>query len=143
MQRLCLCLCLVGCGASGGETIDMVSGTYEADLARDALITQDVTLKDPDNAWLFVHFYDPHPNDGMDELWADVTLAAEILVYGQDVEEESPTIEGVTVDDRLLVCHLKLSVANLKVDGEFSEDMQELYLNVERVGEVWMDLQFD
>lgn len=142
MQRMCgLGLCLVGCSGGGGETIDMVSGTYEANLAQDAIITPDVTLKDPKHSWLFVRFYDPDPGDGTDELWADVTLDAQILVYGLEVDEESPTIQGVTVDDFQLECQLELQLVTLGVTGEFSHDMQELHLNVERVGEVWMDLQ--
>ncbi|MEK7540464.1 MAG: hypothetical protein AAB558_04415 [Patescibacteria group bacterium] len=134
-------LCLVGCG-SGGKTVDMVYGEYAADLALDAKLSPDITLKHPDDAWLLVTFYDPEPNDDVPELWADLDLDAQVLIYGQEINENSAEpIQGVTVDELLLDCLLKLPLATLKVEGEFSQDMLELYLNVEKVGEVWMILQ--
>lgn len=139
-MRVWVLLCLFGCG-SGGETVDMVEGEYAADLALDAKLSPDITLKDPDNAWLFVTFYDPKPGDGVDELWADINLDAQVLVYGQEIDENSSEpIQGVTVDELVLDCQLKLSVATLKVEGEFSQDMQELFLDVEKIGSVWMVL---
>lgn len=135
MKRVCLLLCLWGCG-SGGETLDMVKGEYAADLAQDAKLSPDLTLKDPSDAWLFVTFFDPDPEDGVDELWANINLDAEVLVYGQEIEEDADDVEGVTVDGLLLDCQLKLPLVTLKVEGEFSEDLQELHLDVEKAGEV-------
>lgn len=139
MKRVCLLLCLWGCG-SGGKTIDMVKGEYAADLAQDATLSPDLTLEDPDDSWLFVTFFDPDTNDGEDELWANINLDAQVLVYGKEIDEDTDPIEGVTVDGLLLDCQLKLPLATLKVDGEFSEDMLELHLEVEKVGEVLMFL---
>lgn len=139
-MRLCLLLCLWGCG-SGGKTVDMVKGEYAADLAQDAKLSPDVTLKNPDDAWLFVNFFDPDPQDGLDELWATINLDAQVLVYGKDIDENSADpIKGVTVDELQLECQLKLPVVTLKVQGEFSPDMQELSLDVEKLGTVQMFL---
>lgn len=139
MKRACLLLCLWGCG-SGGKTLDMVKGEYAADLAQDAKLSPNLTLKDPSDAWLFVTFFDPDPDDGVDELWADINLDAEVLVYDKEIEEDSDPIKGVTVDGLLLDCQLILPLVTLKVEGEFSEDMLELHLDVEKVGEVDMFL---
>lgn len=139
-MRVWVLLCLFGCG-SGGVTVDMVEGEYAADLALDAELNRDITLKDPDDAWLFVTFFDPEPKVGRDELWADINLDAQVLVFGQEIDENSSDpIQGVTVDGLVLDCQLKLSLATLKVEGEFSEDMQELSLEVEKLGSVRMTL---
>jgi len=139
-------LLLVACGsdggthAKGGETIDMVDGTYvgypaEGDPA------DGVRVADADSTFA-VRFYE---HDA--ELWAFVSFRGKMIIRKLGlaiiVKVEDATVEGVTVDGDDLRCQVELNGIDFDVTGLFHDDRASLYLDVTDIGTMTLERQGD
>jgi hypothetical protein len=139
-------LLLVACGSGGGthvvggETIDLVDGTYvgypaEGDPA------EGVRVRDADSTFA-VRFYE-HEGD----LWAFVSFRGEMVVralgLGIVLTAEDVTIEGVTVSGNDLSCAIELAGINFDVTGLFADERESLYLDVTDIGTLTLSRQGD
>lgn len=139
-------LLLVACGsdggthAKGGETIDLVDGTYIGYPA-EGNPAKGVRVKDPDSTFA-VRFYE---HEG--ELWAFVSFRGKMVVrafgLGIVLTEEDATVEGVTVDGDDLTCQVQLDGIDFDVTGLFHDNRSSLYLDVTDIGTMTLYRQGD
>ncbi len=124
---------LVACGAGGGETVDMVDGTYVGNPA-DEDMDDGIRVTD-DETTLTIRFRDEES-----ELWASVSLRGEVVAHGLKFTAEDTTIEGVTVRGNDLACQIDLGGFVFDVTGLFSDAMASLFLDIDGLGTMTLDL---
>lgn len=129
-------LLLWGCGATGGETIDIVEGRY---LGHPSEGKPDDGVRTPDADTTFGILFREHDR----ELWADVELNGAMVLHGITVEDEEDTIEGVTVDGNELSSALKVEGIVFAVDGRFKDNRASLSIDVQHVGQMTLFLVAD
>lgn len=123
-----LMLLLLACGgAGGGETIDLVDGTYRGRPA-DGEPENGVQVRDEDST--FTVAFSEH--DG--ELWADLAFRGEMVIHGFPIEKEDDVIEGVTVDGVELACTISIEGFLFRIEGTFADDRASLVIDVQHVG---------
>lgn len=123
---------LLACGSGsshspGGETIDIVEGTYTGYLAEGDM-DFGVRVADEDST-LDVRFYEHEA-----ELWAFVSFRGKMAVRGVVFTAEDLTIEGVTVDGDDLTTEVRLDGLQFGVTGRFEDEDQSLALDIEDIG---------
>jgi hypothetical protein len=127
-------LLLVACGgAGGGETIDLVDGLYRG-FPSAGEPDDGVRVEDPDTT-VEIEFY-----ANSSELWADIGLQGTMVLHGVKIEDEEDTVEGVTVDGLDLACSSKVEGIKFKVEGLFSENRLSLWIDIEHVGTMTLEL---
>ncbi len=125
-------LLLVGCEA-GGETIDMVEGTYMG-FPADGEPDEGVSILDSDTVFE-VRFFDQDR-----ELWADIEIDGAIIIHGIKIEDDENTVEGVTVDGTDLTCALTVELFTFQIVGFFSSDFRRLAIDIDSIGSMSLDL---
>lgn len=128
-----LMVLLMACDGAGGETVDIVEGTYVGHPS-EGTPEEGVTTPDPDTTFT-IEFR----KEG-DELWADIRLHGTMVIHGAPVEDDDNTIEGVTVDGTNLDCSLTIDVFTFDVTGTFSGDFAALAIDVQHVGTMTLEL---
>lgn len=118
---------LVACGAGGGETVDMVDGTYVG-FPADGSMEDGIQVKD-DETTITIRFRDEES-----ELWAGVSLRGKIVALGLTFTAEDTTIEGVTVRGDDLACQIDLGGFAFDVTGLFADERASLFLDIDGLG---------
>lgn len=117
-----------------GETIDIVEGDYVGELEQGDML-EDVVIVEAGTALRVVLYEDD------DVLWAESTITGKltkglVVIDGPDTE----LIEGVTIEGVDLACTLVTPNVVLEVTGFFVDDFTTLFLDVDTVGVVTLDL---
>lgn len=118
----------------GGETIDIIEGTYRG-LPGDGVPYAGVIVKDEDSTFEIAF------REEKRELWADLEFHGNMVVYGFVIQDETNSIEGVTVDGVDLMCTVPIEGFSFAVAGTFSTNFSSLFLDVESVGRMTLFLQ--
>lgn len=129
-------LFLACAGTGGGETIDIIEGTYLG-FPGDGSPVDGVQVLDKDSTFK-IEFYE-HDR----ELWADLDFDGKMNIHGFVIEHEDNTIEGVTVDGTTLACVVLIEGFSFKVDGQFSSAFLSLDLSVQSIGTMTLFLQIE
>jgi len=125
---------LVACGTGGGETIDMVDGTYVGFPANGDM-EDGIQVRDEDTT-ITVRFRDEES-----ELWASISLRGEIVAHGLTFTAEDTTIKGVTVDGNDLACQIDLGGFVFDVTGLFAAERASLSLDIDGLGTMTLFLE--
>jgi hypothetical protein len=127
---------VMACGGSGGETIDLVEGTYRG-FPADGEPDDGVRVNDEGSTFTIAFF--EHDT----ELWADLDFRGKMTIHGFVIKEEENTIEGVTVDGTDLACKVFIEGFSFQVEGVFSADFGSLFLDVQHVGTMTVFLEVE
>jgi hypothetical protein len=128
---------LLGC--HGGPT-EFIEGTWTGFVA-DGDLDAGVELVDPLTTFT-ITVYPGQTWEGR-ELWADIVIDGAMEVYGVALDgAEEDTVTDVHLADTRLLVKPKVGGLTLKTRGRYSEDFEQLELDVRFVGELYLDEVF-
>ena len=128
-------LALVTVGCHGGPS-DFIEGTWSGALI-DGDLNGGVNLVDPQTTFT-IAFYEGSTWDGA-ELWADILIDGAVDVYGIELDgEEEDTVTDVHLADERVLVKPMVGGITLKTHGVFSDDYEELDLDVRFIGYLFL-----
>lgn len=130
-----LAVALLAAGCHGGPT-DYIEGTWSGALI-DGDLNNGVELVDPQTTFT-ISFYEGQTWEGS-ELWADIVIDGALDVYGVALDgEEEDTVTDVHLNDARVLVKPMVGGITLKTRGAFSDDFEELDLDVRFIGEPYL-----